>query len=271
MDNRNKDKDIDEKIEEALNDPIEDNPPTPDNIPDDTPSGVEEIQSIKDDKDDSTPDDDNSDDDDVDYEEKFKSSSKEAMVLFFKNKHLNDKIEEAATLPDPTQEDLKQYALMKGAEWDNLDTFSQNILRDSYINDRRFSLIHEASKAGREFEAWEKKVVDFTESPETVAKYPVISDYSGKFRRFCMKEGRMGMNLEDLLASFLFHQEKDGRTKVAKNKKTMFLSGGAGGNEPIKPPRLTAEQVQSIRVTDPKRYKQLIKEGKIDLGLLESE
>lgn len=267
IDNRKKDDELESSIDEALNDdtPSDDTLDTvpADNEQDAPNEDVEETPQEEPEEDD--------EDTDVDYEEKFKSSSKEAMSLFFKNKHLNDKIDEAANLAEPTEDDLKQYAVLKGADWEMLDTFSKNILKDSYVNDRRFSLIHEASKAGREFEAWEKKVVDFIDSPETLAKYPVMSDYGGRFKRFCMKEGRMGMSLDDLLASFLFHQEQDGRTKVSKKKKTMFLSGGSGGEEPIKPAKMTADQVRAIRATDPKRYRQMIKEGKIGMDVLEAE
>ena len=210
--------------------------------------------------------------DDPDYEEKYKQSSREATNLYFKNKSMKDTVDKASALPDPSLDEMRAYAQSQGAVYDDLDTFSQNILKKTFISDRRFEMIKETTDAGRELDVWADKVDDFTSAPETLAKYPSMADHEVAFKKYCMKEARRGMEMGDLVASFLFHADKDAPAPKKKGKKkSMLLKGGGTKDSVAKPKQLTAEEVRVIRDKDPRRYARLVKEDKIGLDLLDRE
>lgn len=206
----------------------------------------------------------------IDYKEKYSDSTREATALHFKNKKLNDTIAEADTLPQPTLEELKAYSLEQGTPYDELDDFSQNILKKTLVNEKKFEMIAEVSRTSKKIDEWAKAVDDFTGSPETVAKFPSLSDHEIEFKKYSMKEARRGMDMEDLVASFLFNVKDDSPTPKKPGKKTSMLltSKGSGDGVP-KPKKLNADDLRIIRTKDPRRYERLVKDGKAGLDLLD--
>ena len=205
-----------------------------------------------------------------DYKEKFINSSKEAIVLYSKNKKLTDTIEEASHLPEPTEEDLRVYARSQGADYDELEEFSKGILRETYINKKRFEKISEAAQDSKRLDEWVDKVDSFVGSSENLIKYPAIADYADEFRAYCLDRGkpqRRGLDLEELVAAFLFHAE---RIQPKKNKGSLLLSGGNGKAMPEKPKGITEEDVMILRKSGErgqKEYRRLIKEGKVKFDI----
>ena len=131
-------------------------------------------------------------------------------------------------------------------------------------------MIHDTTTANKDIDDWAKKVDEFSNSPEALAKYPTIADSETEFRKYCMKEQRRGMDMDDLTASFLFKRQGDSPAPKPK-KKAILLSGGGGGDGVPKLKELTAEDSRVIRQKDPRRYERLVKEGKIGLDLLDRE
>jgi len=208
---------------------------------------------------------------DVDFEKKYSDSSREATALHFKNKKLEDTVEEASNLPEPSIEELKEYARGRKVDYDELDDFSQSILKDMLTNSKRFKMIHETTRASKKIDDWAKSVDEFSNSAETIAKYPSLSDSDLDFRKYCMKEQRRGVDMEDLVASFLFKRQKDDPAPKPKKKKSMLLDGGGGGDGVPKSKKITAEEARVIREKNPRRYKKLIKEGKLNIDLLDGD
>jgi len=270
IDNRKSEEELDKKAEEVLNEPIPDEATIKEQEEEDAAKKKEEEEQ--------EPNEGQEEDqeeekvttiaNDVDYEKKFKASTREALTLKFKNTQLTEKIDEAATLPEPKEEDMVAYAAKKGADWNSLDGFAKNVLKDSYLNSKRFELIHEASQSGKELDIWEKKIDDYIGSTEVAAKYPVLSEYEVDFKSFCMKQSRRGMDLEDLVASFFYYREKE--VPKTKKKKSMLLEG-SGGAAPTKPQGMTADKARAVRLRDQKEYQRLVREGKIDMDLLEAD
>jgi len=207
----------------------------------------------------------------TDYKRKYSDSSREASALYFKNKTMTDTIESASALPDPTEAELVVYAREQGAVFEDLDDFSQNILKKTLINERKFGMIHEATIANKEVDNWSRKVDEFTNSAEILAKYPSIGENDVDFKKYAMKEARRGTDLNDLVASFLFNMQGDNATPKKPAKKGSLLLSRGGGEGTPKPSKLTAEDVRIIRNKDPKRYKQLIKDGKVGMDVLDLE
>lgn len=249
MDNRNK-KDVNIDEIDVLPEPEQD-PIIEDEEEQDIPGFYDEEKDEKE----PTPE--------IDYKEKFSESSREASALYFKNQKLTETIDEASKMPEPTIEELKEYANTQGADYDELDTFSQNILKKTLTNERKMEKIQSVTEESKKIDVWAKKVDDFIESAIDDGKYPTLNSLSPEFRKFAMKEARRGTDLDDLVASFLFNAEKD----VSKSRKSLLLSGGNSSAVPPKPKGLTEDQVARIRERDPKEYRRLIKAGKINIEI----
>ena len=127
MDNRNK-KDVNIDEIDVLPEPEQD-PIIEDEEEQDIPGFYDEEKDEKE----PTPE--------IDYKEKFSESSREASALYFKNQKLTETIDEASKMPEPTIEELKEYANTQGADYDELDTFSQNILKKTLTNERKMEKI----------------------------------------------------------------------------------------------------------------------------------
>lgn len=200
----------------------------------------------------------------VDYKEKFSQSSKEAMALHFKNQKLEEILDSAVEVPEPTEAELIDYARAKGSLWEDLDEFSKGILKDTFKNNRALEKIRLAREESRKVEDWARKVEGFVNSEETISKFPSLEDLGEDFKRFAMRESRRGMDLEDLVASFLYNAPQ---VPVKKNKGSLLLSRGNGRTVTEVPTGLTAEQVEIVRRKDPKEYRRLIKAGKINFEI----
>lgn len=253
LDNRKKKPTEEPELVEALKDldvapvvdPIPEPEPTPDPVdPIDLPDPVEDEPEV-----DPIPP-------TSDWKERYTNSSREALVLFSKNKKLTDTITEASGLVDATTEELVTYARENGAEYEELDDFSKNILKKTYINEKRFKKIEEVSSSSKALDQWVQKVDAFLDDSDVAQKYPeIVSDADG-FKSFCLRSEAQGNDLNLLAGAFLWNTPK---TKKASG--SLLLDRGNGHHAPPKPKGLTADDLITIRRTDPKRYKELIKSG----------
>jgi hypothetical protein len=80
-----------------------------------------------------------------------------------------------------------------------------------------------------------------------------------------MKPTRRGLDFEDLRTAFLYNAQVNMLRTQHKGSLFTLASGGVGGNAPQKPKELSVEEVEAIRQSDLKKYKRLVKEGKINL------
>lgn len=210
-------------------------------------------------------DDEEDDDGNKSLKKNYADATREAMNLHFKNEKLNETIEEAANLPEPTEAELKEYATSQGADWEELDVFSRNILKNALVNDRRFEKIRTAQQESKKMDAWAKKVDTFIEDSIDSGKYPSLATHDAEFRKYAMKEPMRGMELDVLVGSFLFGLDTE--TPNRPKRKSLLLPSTSGqGGTPVKK-GLNETQVAFIRTHDPKRYRQLIKSGKINLEI----
>lgn len=204
----------------------------------------------------------------IDYREKFRESSKESLNNFFKYKRLTETITEVSNMPDPTEEELKDYAKQNGADYDELDDFSKNILKKTLKNEMAMGSVTRVVQESNEIDKWVEKVDEFVNSSEVVNNFPAIAENSDAFRSYCLKASRRGMDLTDLSASFLFNLDKKDESKTRKSGGSLFNAQGNGRNapDPVKE-GLTAEDLAVLRVNNPKEYKRMITQGKAKLTL----
>ena len=197
-----------------------------------------------------------------DITERYRESTREAQILAAKNKKMNQAIEEAAVLPEPTDEDLQQEARIQGFNFDDMDDIQKALFRKSIHNDRKLAKISEVSKETKDWEAWNKKVDEYIDNPKTILANPRLEGRQNEFKTFAAKESRRGVNFEDLVASFLYHVDKS----RPKNKGAMFETGHGGEKKQLKPKsdKISLAEADKIRQTNFNKWKELLMADKID-------
>lgn len=193
----------------------------------------------------------------VDYKKKFTESTREAQILHSKNKKINDTIEKANALPEPTEEELTtEYK-----DWDVMSDTEKRFAKTNLINERRFKMLDEVTKESKDIEAWNIKVDEYTDDPKTLVDTPELEGKIDDFKLFASKPSRRGVDFEDLVSAFLFDAEKQSKPK---QKGSMFETGTGGPNDKAKTDKLTVAESQQLMKTDYNKYKELLKAGKID-------
>lgn len=200
-----------------------------------------------------------------DYEEKYKrekeknrESAREAMVLWSKNKKLNETIMEAANLGEPTEDELMVYAHGMGAKYEELDDFTKNVLKEQFLSKKKFDKIYEVSRESKKLDEWVDNLDKFLENEETANKYPALIENAEDFKAFCLRGKRPYTDLEDLVPAFLYQYE----SKPKKHYGELLLSGGNGQVEPARPKGVSEDDLADLRQSDLKEYMRAVKLGK---------
>lgn len=200
------------------------------------------------------------DEEEVDYKKKFTESTREAQILHAKNKKINEAVEKAKKLPEPTEAELmKEYP-----DWELLTDLEKRLAKDSLISTRRFEVLDEVTAESKDIDAWNTKVDEFVSDPKSLVKHPELEGREEDFKIFAGKPTRRGVDFDDLIPAFLY-----GRMKRPASKGAMFESGSGGPNEKSKPKsdKINLEQARKLREKDYNKYKEYLNAGKIESGL----
>jgi hypothetical protein len=194
-----------------------------------------------------------------DYRKRYEDSSREAHILYSKNRKMTEAIEKASQVAEPTEEELKA----EFPEWDTMSDFEQRMAKDNLVNKKKLDGITAVSKDFRDMDAWNKKVDEFLIDPEVLIKNPGLDGKEEEFKTFVSKETRRGVDFETLVSAFLYSESQ---TPTKKNKGSMFETGTAGDSEKPKPKgdKITTEEAIRLRQTNYNEYRRLLQEGKID-------
>jgi len=196
---------------------------------------------------------------DIDYKKKFTESSREAQILHAKNKQINEAIEKAKSIPEPTEEELmKEYE-----DWDVLSDTERKLAKSSLMASRRFDYLDDVTKESKDIEAWNGKVDSFISDPKTLIDNPDLEGKEEDFKYFAGKPSRRGVDFPDLVSAFLYSNNK---AKAPPQKGKMFETGSGGTNEKPKNDtgKITIDQARSLRNTNYAKYKEYLKAGKIE-------
>lgn len=196
---------------------------------------------------------------DPDYKEKFTNSAREAQILASKNKKINEILEQASQLPEPTEDDLKgQYK-----DWDVMSEFERTMAKEAFVSKRYREFISEGTKEFKDIDAWNGKVDQFVDDPQVLIDHPELEGKIDDFKLFAMKPTRRGVDFSDLISSFLYEASKE----TKKNKGAMFETGTAGPSEKFKPKsdKIGLDQARMLRETNYNLWRKMVKEGKIDM------
>jgi hypothetical protein len=267
LDNRKKKEELQEVVQEAVAEPVEEivleEPPVESlkeniNVEEPIKEPEVEVPEVVEDKEEKV------EPPSPDYKEKYSESSKESLTQYFKNKKLTETVDEASNLPEPTDEDVRMFLASKKIDYEYLDDSQKAMWRETLHSKLKFDKVQEVVTQSKDIDAWSDKVDAFTNSVETVAKYPLVEENAEDFKKFCMKSARRGMDLEDLTTSFLYGLTN---APVKKPSKNSMLLSGTGGGKTEKPVGLSDEDVKNIRLSNPKELRRLIKAGKINIEI----
>jgi len=194
-----------------------------------------------------------------DYKERYKESTREAQILHAKNKKLNESIEQAGDIPDPTEEELRN----EFSEWDDMTETEKKLAKSAYVSIQRFAKLQEATKEFKDIDVWSGKVDTFIADPKTLMQYPELEGKTEEFISFASKPTRRGLDFADLVAAFLYDAT---RRKISmKGKMFETGTGGPAGKPKPKSDKISLEEAAVIQKTDYNEYKRLLKARKIDM------
>jgi hypothetical protein len=201
------------------------------------------------------------DDDEVEKaKKKASASAREAQVLHSRTKKYDEAVEEAEKVEPPTDEEMEvKYGK---DEWEDMSEGSKQLAREAWVSNKRFEIMSAASKEGRDIEKWNGEVDKFIGDPKTLNKFPVLEGKQEDFKVFALKPTRRGLDFEDLVLAFK-GDLADNPPK--KNKGQMFEKGSPGRKDAPKPNdgKLSIEAGAKLKKTDYKKWKQMLKDGKI--------
>jgi len=194
-----------------------------------------------------------------DYKTKFIHSTKEAQMLFSKNKKLQEAFNKASKVEPPTEEELqKEYS-----DWDIMSDLEKKLAKDNLINRKRFEAIEQFNIENQQMNVWEEKVNDFITDPNTLVKYQSLEGREEEFKLFASKDSRRGNDFDDIVSAFLY---KIDQVKPVKKKGKMMESGTGGASKKAEPVKktLSIEEGRELRKRDYAKWKEMLKAGKID-------
>lgn len=192
---------------------------------------------------------------DVDYKPKFIASTQEAQVLHSKQKKITQAVETAMSLPEPTEEELIAEF---GDDWETMSTFERKLAKKNYINDKKFALLGNVMSEFKQGDEWSEKVSEFITDPKVMLKHTALEGKEADFVVFATKPSRIGVPLDDLVSAFLYEN------KPIKHKGSLLETGTGGSKSPPKDPtKLSVDQGSNLRKTDYRKYRELLKAGRI--------
>lgn len=196
-----------------------------------------------------------------DYKKRYSDSSSEAHILYSKNKKMADAISKAGEVAEPTEEELKaEYS-----DWEDMTDTEKRLAKRSLHDSRKLQAITESAKEFKDLDEWNKKVTDFLIDPETLVDHPQLEGKEEDFKTFVTsKSSRMGVDFEDLVASFLYAESQKVKPK---NKGSMFEHSSSGKNGKVTPKsdKISIADSKLLMKTNYKKYLELLKTGKIEL------
>ena len=196
----------------------------------------------------------------LELKKKLTNSAKEAQVLQSRTKKYDEAVGEAEAIVEPT--DAEMSAEYGTTEWQEMTLTEQKLAKKSWINEKRFEIMSKVAKEGKDIEKWNSAVDTFVGDPKVLISHPELEGKTEDFKLFAMKPSRRGLDMEDLILAFNGDQILNAKPK---NKGKMFESGVAGNKDKPQPgaDKLTPAQSRTLMNTDYKKWKELLKQGKI--------
>ena len=192
-----------------------------------------------------------------DYQKKFSQSAAEAQILLGRNKVLEDRYNKLTSQDTPTEAELREAY----PSWDSMNAVEKdvykNILTERKRNNRIEATLLEMTAEQR-----------FTAEMNALLAKPEYSVLHGdaEFTEFVLRPKHKGLDIQTLADAYLFKKGlKEPETPTSPVQRDPGLPKGSGGPRTTEQPGLSDDEVATIRKTDPKRFRQMLKTGEIKL------
>ena len=193
---------------------------------------------------------------DTDWENKFKESQKEALVLSEQLK----KIEEEKNKKIEITED---YLVNKFPDWDTLSDGEKKALKRAEELGQEIQEIKNKTNQFNNDRQWQEKVDGFITN-ELPDAFPQIVGREEAFKRFATRPSRKGLSMDDLGKIFLYENPPAEPNK----KKNLFHAPGSIPPKPIVAPgTVSADQAADLMKTRPSEYLRLVRAGKLKVKI----
>lgn len=227
----------------------------PEEPPENTPDTEEPKEPVKPSTEEETPE-------DKQLKERYNQSTREAQVLYAKNKKLQEAIDQAGQITEPTDEEVRVAMKIDSTQWQEMPDFQKQLAKDNIWNKRKFDAINSAAQDGKDIDKWLIKVDEYISDPKTLLANPELEGKQEAFKSFASKPTRRGVDFDDLVLAFNGDVAKH---KPAPKKGQMFETGSSGPNDAGKPKddKLSITQARALMKTNYKKYKEYLLAGKI--------
>lgn len=239
-------------------DPIDDKLPDPENSEeaeiDETPVKEETKEEVKE----PVKEDIKEEGKEEDKDQKYKEQRREAEILNEQRKGIVAAYDEAEKVT-VTEDEVKDYAKAKGGDWDVMSDFEKGMAKDSLLAQKKDEILKKGLKTIKDADEWALSVDKYLDEHQTKQTHKGLIGREDEFRQFAMKASHRGVGMEYLVPSFLYQVKE-----VAKRKGSLLLHGG-GGEKPQQKAAgevTDAQELQKLRVSNPKEYRRLLKSGK---------
>ena len=193
-------------------------------------------------------------------DKRYSDSTREAQILYSRNKKMADAIDEASNLPEPTDDELKEIH----PEWDKLSDFEKLTAKKILHQERFQEAIRKVNQEFKNIEVWNEKVDKYLEDPATLTDNPILDGREDEFRAFVNKEQRVGADFETLVLAFK-GSAKD--VKIEKKKGKMFEGRSGGENGKPKETKMTIEESKALKASNYALWKQKLMAGEIETDI----
>jgi len=195
------------------------------------------------------------------YKKKFSASARENQKIYAKNRVINKALADAEDVPEPTEDELaKEFA-----DWDVMSDTEKVFAKETVISRSWRKTIAQAKEQATKIEKWNEGVDEFIDDPKTLNDNPELEGKTDEFREFATKEDNNSVPFGILVSAFLH----DHTTNQKPNKGRMFERGSGGPNDKPKPKdgKITLDQARKLRETDYGKWKEYLRQGKIESDL----
>jgi len=181
-----------------------------------------------------------------DFQEKFRQSSREAQNLMAKATQAQARIEQLTNI-NITEDELRAIY----PDWNSFNDIEKRAFRETALANKKANLAMNIALDFQEQKAWE------TDFAKTLRANPALAGREEEFKAYCYKSAHKNVPIDVLVKSFLFDLPKE--PTPAPATPAQGLERGSGGpRSEQRDAELSEEQLAQIRVSDPKRYRQIL-------------
>lgn len=201
--------------------------------------------------------------DTTDYKQKFSESSAEAQRLLNEKKRL----EQEKTALEAENARLKQAGTRQSGQGDSSHKPNPSAPSNTgvYVDREEFE---QMKKIVAPIIDKEKFNQEFT-SLSSMDEYKTLKGKKAEFKEFCYQPENVNVPTEILAARFCMRKAAakpaETPTAPADEEEPIGLESGSGGESELAPPAegYTDEQLRELRTSNPRRYAQLARQGKL--------